>query len=97
MINDLFSRAKIQASELNTKGFTVEIRMFKDGTFGDLERIDVNSSKFGGEIEFWSSGYIDYHLLDYETGEEYINKTFEPSEIEKASDFLNYFFSFIVN
>ena len=97
MLNDLLSKAKTKASELIINGFEVEFRMFKDGTFGDLERIDINNSKFGGEIEFWSSGYIYYHLGDYETGEEYINKMFEPSEINKASDFLTDFFSVIAN
>ena len=41
-----------------------------NGDFGALEGIQFDSIKCGGFLYFWSTGMIEYHLVDYEKGEE---------------------------
>ncbi|MDQ1813294.1 hypothetical protein RBA41_08260 [Massilia sp. CCM 9210] len=43
-----------------------------NGDFGELEGIQFDSAKRGGFLYFWSTGMIEYHLVDYEKGEEII-------------------------
>lgn len=42
------------------------------GDFGDLDGFQFNSDKFGGFLYFWSTGVIEFHLVDYESGNEVV-------------------------
>jgi hypothetical protein len=35
------------------------------GDFGDLRGFQFDSEKLGGFVYFWSSNYVEYHLVDY--------------------------------
>ena len=51
-----------------------------NGQFGDLQRIEFESpSKIGG-IDFWSTGWINMHLVDTVKGDELLNVLLAPNE-----------------
>lgn len=60
--------------------YEIEYRFFANGDFGDLERVEFNSESLGGEIDFWSSGRIAIHLVDYTSGKELMNSMWEAGE-----------------
>ena len=67
-------------------GYEVQHRFFPDGDFGDLDQVEFNSLKKGGGIDFWSSGMLFVHLVDYVTDEELINVMLDPDQkSEKAA------------
>jgi hypothetical protein len=62
------------------KGFEVEYKFFEKGDFGSLNQVEFNSLKKGGEIDFWSSGRLSIHFVDYEKGEELLNILLMPNQ-----------------
>ena len=42
------------------------------GDFGDLESIRFDADRCGGFLDFWSSGMVQYELVDYISVEEII-------------------------
>lgn len=61
-------------------GFEVKYKVFADGDFGDLERIDFNSKEIGGSVRLWSSGVLEIDLVDYISGESLMNILLWPEE-----------------
>ena len=53
---------------------------YKNGDFGDLDQIIIESKILGGGIYFWSSGWLEIDLYDYEKEELLINVLLEPTE-----------------
>lgn len=81
---DWFKNSFVQ----NLDKYVTEYRFFEEGDFGSLNQVIFNSTKMGGEVEFWSSGFMRIHLWDYENDKELINILLEPSENkEKESVF----------
>jgi hypothetical protein len=69
------------------KGYEIKYKFFEEGDFGSLNQIEFNSESNGGEISFWSSGWLEIHFVDYIKGEEILNVFLEPKqslEKEKA-------------
>ena len=50
------------------KEYKVDYLYFENGDFGNLERVDFNNEHMGGGIDFWSSGWTDILLVDYDSG-----------------------------
>ena len=53
-------------------GFEIESVPAGSGDFGDLDGFQFNSDQFGGFLYFWSSGMIEYHLVNYKSGIEIV-------------------------
>ncbi|MCA0236109.1 MAG: hypothetical protein LCH81_06980 [Bacteroidetes bacterium] len=68
------------------KGFEIKYKFFEKGDFGELNQVEFNSKEKGGEIDFWSTGWLGVHLVDYMKGDELLNVFLEPhQEIEKEN------------
>lgn len=68
------------------RGFEIQYKFFEKGDFGELNQIEFNSKEKGGEIDFWSTGWLSIHLVDYIKGDELLNIFLEPyQEIEKEN------------
>jgi hypothetical protein len=52
--------------------FEIKIITADNGDFGDLKGMQFDSDRCGGYLYFWSSGTIDFHLVDYELGDEIV-------------------------
>lgn len=59
-------------------GFELQYKFFENGDFGSLNQIEFNSNKMGGIVDFWSSGWLGIHLVDYINGIELMNFFLEP-------------------
>lgn len=76
------------------KKYIIKYSSFKDGDFGNLERAEIEGNNKGGSIDFWSWGWVNIHLVDYEKGNELLNVLLEPCqerEKEKAFKILKEF------
>jgi len=66
---------------------------FKDGQFGDLERIEFESEKKFGTIEFWSQGWINMDIYDCNIDDQIFNILLSPDEkdtmISKIEEFID--------
>lgn len=71
--------------------YELEYSSFSDGDFGNLERIEFEGKGKGGNVDFWSLGWLNIHLVDYISGNELLNVLIEPclnEEKEKAFNIL---------
>ncbi len=80
-IYDLSWFKKSLAPKLND--FKLEYRYFDEGDFGSLNQVLFNSSKLGGEVEFWSRNFLRIHLWDYEKDIELMNILIHPHQKEE--------------
>ena len=60
--------------------YKITYRSYKNGDFGDLDQIIIESKSLGGGIDFWSSGWLGIVLYDYEKEKQIINVLLEPTE-----------------
>ncbi len=73
---------------LLSQKYTIEYSSFLDGDFGNLERVEIEGNHKGGNIDFWSLGWLNIHLVDYEKENELLNVLLEPhQEREKEEAF----------
>lgn len=71
------------------QNYKLTYSFFKNGDFGDLNRVEFEGNEKGGNIDFWSSGWLNIHLVDYEKGNELLNVLVEPQqEMEKNEAFI---------
>lgn len=68
------------------KMFEIKYKFFEKGDFGDLNQVEFNSKEKGGEIDFWSTGWLGIHLVDYIKGEELLNVFLEPHQEEEKEN-----------
>lgn len=68
------------------EGFEIEFKFYENGDFGDLNQVELNSSEKGGEIEFWSTGWLGIHLVDYIEGEEILDVLLRPDQYEEKEN-----------
>ncbi|MCJ8292750.1 MAG: hypothetical protein HRT58_22645 [Crocinitomicaceae bacterium] len=71
------------------KGYSVEYKFFENGDFGDLNQVEFNSKERGGEIDFWSSGWLGVHLVDYKEECVLLNTLLKPNQYEEKDGILN--------
>jgi hypothetical protein len=74
--------------EPSLKGYEIIYKSFERGDFGSLNQVEFNSEKQGGEIDFWSTGWLGIHLVDYIKGEEILNVFLEPHQEEEKNKIL---------
>lgn len=53
------------------------------GDFGDLDGFQFDSERFGGFLYFWSSGMVEYHLVNYKDGIEILPITSKVIEVDE--------------
>lgn len=70
----------------NLQGYEIEYKFFEEGDFGSLNQIEFNSESKGGNIDFWSTGWVGIHLVDYIEGNELMNLLLEPTEKERINE-----------
>ena len=70
------------------KGYEVKYKFFENGDFGDLNQVEFNSKERGGEIDFWSSGWLSVHLVDYISEDELVNTLLKPEQHEEKDKLL---------
>ena len=70
------------------KNFEIKYKFFEKGDFGALNQVEFNSKEKGGEIDFWSTGWLGVHLVDYVKGEELLNVFLEPYREEEKEKVL---------
>jgi hypothetical protein len=68
--------------------YEIDYKFFEKGDFGSLNQIEFNNDLKGGNIDFWSSGWVGIHLVDYVTGDECMNVLIEPNEKERINSYL---------
>lgn len=61
---------------------------FPNGDFGDISRIEVERGNKAGYIDFFSSGTVNIHLVNMETGEDLINVLLFPEQKENVNQYL---------
>jgi hypothetical protein len=54
--------------------------------FGELNHVEFTSRDKGGEIDFWSTGWLGILLVDYVKGKELLNVFIEPEQEEEKQD-----------
>ncbi len=60
-------------------------------SFGNLERVEIEGNNLLGGIEFWSSGWIDFHLIDSRNDKEILNILVSPDKNEEKTKILEDF------
>jgi len=81
----------------NLNEYEIKYKFFDKGDFGSLNQVEFNSTEKGGEIDFWNTGWLGIHLVDYVKGQELLNVFIEPEKkeeqekaLEKLQFLLNY-------
>jgi len=64
-------------------GYELEYKFFGEGDFGSLNQVEFNSSKIGGNIDFWGLGWLGVFVWDYQKEEELINVLINPDQEEE--------------
>ena len=62
-------------------GYLIEYKSFKNGDFGDIERVEFEGNNKGGSIDFWSSGWLGIHVYNYKEEREIMNILLEPEQV----------------
>jgi len=65
--------------------YEVRYRHYDEGDFGSLDQVEFNSPDRGGEIDFWSSGWLGIHCVDYRNGDVLVNVMLAP-DLDKEKD-----------
>jgi len=77
-IHDIESFKSELAPLLNE--YELKYRFFEEGDFGSLNQVEFNSSKIGGNIDFWGLGWLGIFVWDYRKEEELLNVLLMPDE-----------------
>lgn len=59
--------------------------------FGNLERVEIEGNNLLGGIDFWSSGWIDFHLIDLRNDKEILNILVSPDRNKEKTMILEDF------
>lgn len=60
-------------------------------SFGNLERVEIEGNNLLGGIDFWSSGWIDFHLIDLRNDKEILNILVSPDRNKEKTMILEDF------
>ncbi|NAW50585.1 hypothetical protein GNY06_04025 [Elizabethkingia argentiflava] len=66
--------------------YELNYRFYEEGDFGSLNQVIFESSGKGGGIDFWSTGWLGVHLVDYIRGEELLNVLLEPHQEQEKTE-----------
>lgn len=62
-------------------GYEVKYKFFEEGDFGSLNQVEFNKEERGGEIDFWGSGHVGIHFVNYLNGDVLMNSFLEPHDV----------------
>jgi len=62
------------------EGFELTYAFLEDSDFGPMNHVEFNSESAGGEIDFWETGCLAIHFVDYLADDEMINVLWMPEE-----------------
>ncbi|WDI95414.1 hypothetical protein [Xanthomonas campestris] len=62
------------------KGCEFELSNFKNGDFGDLQRVEVQGFNKLGTVEFWSLGWVGIDLVDCVSGTQEMSLLLSPDQ-----------------
>ena len=68
--------------------FEIKYKYFEQGDFGSLNQVEFNLPVKGGEVDFWSSGFLGIHLVDYLKGIELLNEFLDSKQIKEKENAL---------
>jgi hypothetical protein len=71
------------------KGYKLEYRFFSEGDFGSLNQVEFNSSKIGGNIDFWGLGWLGIFVWDYRKEEQLLNLLIKPDQEDEKKIAIN--------
>ena len=57
-----------------------------DAAMGELRGVQIDSTRGGGYMYFWSSGYVAFQFMDYRSDEEIIEDTTIRADMSTARD-----------
>ncbi len=77
--------------------YVFKMSSFKDGDFGDLERIEFEGLDLMGTVDLWSLGWLDIHMIDAITVDEIMNYLVEPEKEELQKKVLSELADFLMN
>ncbi|NCD71395.1 hypothetical protein [Mucilaginibacter agri] len=60
--------------------YRVECKNFKNGDFGDLDRLEFEREDTSGYVDFWSSGWLNIHFINCNNFNDLINVLLSPGE-----------------
>ncbi len=85
--------------ELENKlgSYEINFSSFENGDFGNLNRVEFEGLGKGGNIDFWDSGWMEIHLVDYKEEKQLFHVMLEPNqeyEKERAIEILK---GFLIN
>lgn len=78
------------------RDYELVYKFFDDGDFGSLNQIEFNSKKVGGNVDFWSLGWLGIFVWNYETEEEMLNVLLEPNQKQEQYESLQQLQDFFI-
>lgn len=60
--------------------YNLKFRNYHEGDLGALAQIVFDSSKLGGNFDFWENGWLGIYVYDYVSDSEICNKLLSPTE-----------------
>lgn len=66
--------------EPHLSGYETKYRFYEKGDFGTLNQVEFNKDDRGGEVDFWSSGHIGIHFVNYRNAEALLIAFLEPKD-----------------
>jgi hypothetical protein len=71
------------------KEYNLEYKFFDEGDFGSLSQVEFNSSKIGGNIDFWGLGWLGIFVWDYQKEQELLNLLIKPDQEDEKKNAIN--------
>lgn len=62
---------------------------FLNGDFGDIERVEFFGQTRLGGIDFWSRGWVGFHVFDKKLDDEVMNILLSPDEMDRMEAVFN--------
>ena len=69
--------------------YQLDYKYFGEGDFGSLDQVEIDSTKLGGNIDFWGLGWIGIFIWDYKAEIEVMNVLLEPHQKDEIDQAFN--------
>lgn len=64
-------------------GYELQYSFFRNGDFGDLERVELERGNKLGTVDMWSKGWMSIDVYDSALDAQLINLLLSPDELEE--------------
>lgn len=71
--------------------YKIKYSSFKDGDFGDLERVEIEGFNKLATVDLWSKGWINIDIYDCTLDAQVMNFLLKPDEIKKKGEVMDTF------